>query len=150
MSPDTLIALGALLVATLSALGTLHLSRRQAKLEGELGRFQLKELKARDADRARARIVCRFRRIDDRLIITNAGGGQARDVDVRLDCPDGRSAFPGKQYERLFPIAVLEPGVEALAIVVFTSGCCPPLDAVVRWLDPDGTQREEQMLVTDL
>lgn len=151
MSADTLIALGAFLVAGLSALGTYQLSRRQTKIEEELGQLQLKELQARDADRATARILCKYRREDMRLLVTNTGGGQARNVEVELDCPNGgRSAFPDSVLNEFFPIAVIDPEDYVPIIVSFAGGCTPPLEAVVRWLDPDGTQREEQVLVTEL
>lgn len=149
MPDDTTIALGALLVAALSAIGTIWVGRRQLTMQGELTRLQVKQLKAVQASQATARLVCKYHKHAGRLYLSNAGGGAARDVHFELKCPNGSSVIPSDDAAILDPLAILAPGEEISVMAHFAMGCYPPMNANARWTDPDGTEREEQILVTE-
>ena len=147
MTLSEVLSLGALLISALTALGLFKIARgqgllsdRQRDLEDDWReyRHEVVEMRRNHAASARIELVCYD---TDRLTITNAGGAEARNVNVVCDCPDGGSVFPANLG--LFPIDRLGPGRSATAILALTMGCYFPLPASVTWENPDGTFSEE-------
>jgi hypothetical protein len=84
-----------------------------------------------------------------RFVVTNWGYGPARNVDFKLRQREGRSSpLVHGDYEEKLPIPELLPGDRVTFIAALTFGSGTTFDAVLTWVDLDGSKQQREMRVS--
>jgi hypothetical protein len=83
----------------------------------------------------------------ERIYIDNLGGSTARDVQLEIDLGESqdRSPLVRGDVDRKLPIPELRPGDTCPLIAALSSGCYPPFNATLSWVDDScaaGERRE--------
>jgi hypothetical protein len=118
-------------------------TRPVADLQRQLAELQVGEHHERVEARSKARVRAVATTRPDKIVLVNAGAGPATNVSITFQNVP-REILIGKSP---LPLPVLEPGERFPLVAAFAMGCFPPFDATVRWTDPDGTSREESLIV---
>jgi hypothetical protein len=158
-----LIALLAAIISTIALIRTrtmaqqqLELQRSQLDLQREhgevtkqLAQLHLEAAKLESAQRSVADLRVSLERGYNRddIVIENVGGAAARDVLIEFLPKAGTESplIPDDVAEKL--PATLRPGDRCPLLAALAMGCLPPFDFIVRWRDPSGDAREEQVTV---
>ncbi len=145
-----LVSLIAVFVSLLSLARTRKLGYQQLELEKKtaaLSEKQLEMLEAEEQAKSVAEIDVELEGYgsDYRFLITNIGGSEARDVHFSID----GEGYPlvASQYAEKIPIPVLSPGKSVELLAPKTMGCASSYETRVHWLNPDGTQGRNQIVV---
>jgi hypothetical protein len=147
-----LTAVVAVVVSVLSLVRTRRVEAeqlRQGRAMVDLAERQLEKIEEEERAESRANLSAELVK-DGRnsaIIIVNLSGNPARDVQFELiDCP--KSPFVGGDYERKLPAPVLQPHGRIRLLAAITRGSPLTYRARLRWTDPDGTEREEEVFLS--
>lgn len=144
-TPDTWIALAALLVSVGSVLFTWVTSRRLNRLQAEVAQAELRKHQEEEEWARHAAVRVRLQKDPDQFVVWNEGGAEARDVDLQIRRPDGESdpIEQARRYGKL-PIPRLRPGDE-YGIGAFVLGeHAITFEVKVTWIDPDGAECSDE------
>ena len=144
------ISLLAVIVSAISLIRTHTISSQQFVLEkktADLAQKQLELIEAKEKELSVAKIDVELAGAgsDYKLVITNIGGVEAKDVNISFD----GKGYPlvASEYAEKIPISVLRPGKSVELLAPKTMGCGSQYLTQVRWLNPDGTQGKDEIVV---
>ncbi len=78
--------------------------------------------------------------------VTNVGKGVARNVQLRI--LDERSPLIPSDVDEKLPWRELRPGEHFAVGAAESSGCTPPWDATLAWLDEDGNPQQRSVKIS--
>jgi hypothetical protein len=154
------IGIGGFIIALVSLSRTRKLDSQQVNLQSkqvELTQLQLDQVRKQaaavtssaSAPTADVRVSMEGFSRAYRIVISNWGDGEARDVNFDLQLQPGRvTPLVSGDYDEKIPIPVLAPGAQCslLAAPSFDSGTV--FDAKWSWRDPDGSQQHRESRLT--
>lgn len=155
------VALLGVVVSLVSLVRTRRLDEQQQRLRGkqeELTELQIQLLRREVEEQKKSVVPAADVRVSldgparhARFVVTNWGYGPARTVNFKIREREGRSSPLVKgDYDEKLPIPQLLPGDRVSFLAALTFGTGTTFDAVLTWVDADGSEqhRETQVSLT--
>ena len=144
------ISLLAVFVSVISLMRTRTIASQQLALEkrtADLAQKQLELIEAEEKAQSVAKIDVELvgSGSDYKFVIRNIGGVEAKDVRFSID----GNGYPlvASEYAEKIPISVLRPGKCVELLAPKTMACGSQYLTRVLWLNPDGTQGKDEIVV---
>lgn len=148
------IAVLAVIVSATSLYRTARVSSEQIDLQrttAALASKQLEMLQNQEESSSRAHLAFRLenQKPNPKFVVENVGTAPASNVSFEL-APQGPLRLPlmASSFEETFPIPTLAAGSSVSAPAYFTLASATAFKVMVRWIDPDGQQREQETYVS--
>ncbi len=120
--------------------------RQQTEIQKKVADIEFRRDAEREEESRRARLTAEFtqRGSSDVLRITNHGPAVATDVDILFE-DEPRPHGPLILQPNEMPIKRIQAGQSITVLAGLSLQCYPPFDVVLKWTEPDGTSKAEQM-----
>lgn len=147
-TPDTWIALAALIVSVSAIVFSWATSWRLNRLQAQVAAAVLRKHEAEEEWSRHAAVRVRLQKDPDQFVVSNGGGADAKNVELQVSRPDG-GTDPIEQARRRgkLPIPRLLSGDEYAigAFVLWDYELAFEVEVI--WTDPDGTERREREIL---
>ena len=145
------IALLAVIISAISLRRTSKTTKEQLSLQrimADLAQKQLEQIHNAEKSSESVRFSVRVERIGSstrKLVISNVGEVEARDVEFELD-PHGKLESPlvHSDYEQKFPIPVLAPGSSVGTLMAIHFGTATAFRVILKWRGTDGERHTDE------